>query len=262
LRPDFADAFNNLGMALSLQQKDSAAEEAFRKAIELRPEFALAHFNLANVLMDLARFDEALALVKKGNDLLPARDPLRERARPLLQQCQRYMTLEARLPAILRGAEKPAGAAEQTEFAQLCLLKKFYAAAARFYGEAFTAEPKLAEAVPAGTRYSAACAAAEAGCAHGQDADTLGDKERARWRRQAREWLRQDLTWWGKALDNGSAQPNADIRRRMQFWQTDSHLAGLREPSALEVLSPDERKECLALWQEVAALLDRVQTTK
>jgi hypothetical protein len=48
----------------------------------------------------------------------------------------------------------------------------------------------------------------------------------------------------------------------MQYWQTDSHLAGLREPSALEAMSPDERKECLALWQEVAALLRRAQTLK
>jgi serine/threonine-protein kinase len=262
LRPDFADAFNNLGMSLSLQQKDSAAEAAFRKVIELRPDLALAHFNLANVLMDLARFDEALARVKKGTELLAARDPLRERARLLLQQCQRYIALEARLPAILRRTEKPAGAAEQTEFAQMCLLKKCYAAAARFYGDAFTAEPKLAEAVPAGTRYDAACAAAEAGCAHGRDAETSADKERALWRRQAREWLRQDLVWWGKALDNRSAQTKAEVRRRMQFWQADSHLAGLREPSALEGLSSDERKECLALWQEVAALLRRVQTLK
>ncbi len=88
------------------------------------------------------------------------------------------MTLDARLPLILRGAEKPANAAEQIEFAQLCVFKKLYAAAARFYGDAFTAEPELAEAVPAGTRYYAACAAAQAGCAHGQDAEKLDDKER------------------------------------------------------------------------------------
>jgi hypothetical protein len=31
---------------------------------------------------------------------------------------------------------------------------------------------------------------------------------------------------------------------------------------ALEALSPGERKECLALWQEGAALLSRVQTLK
>jgi serine/threonine-protein kinase len=44
--------------------------------------------------------------------------------------------------------------------------------------------------------------------------------------------------------------------------RTDSYLTGLREPSALAALSPDERKECLALWQVVAALLRRVQTTQ
>ena len=48
----------------------------------------------------------------------------------------------------------------------------------------------------------------------------------------------------------------------MQHWQTDSDLAGLREPGALKAMSPDERNDCLALWQEVAALLGRVQTTK
>jgi serine/threonine-protein kinase len=262
LRPDSADAYNNLGMALGRQRKHGEAEAAFRKAIALRPDFALAHFNLAQTLTEQARFDEGLALVKKGNDLLPAGDPLREQARQFEQQCQRYVILDARRPAILRGTEKPASAAEQLEFAELCRLKKLYAAAARFYGDAFTAEPKLAEAVPTGARYNAACAAARAGCGQGRDADTLDDKGRARWRRQAREWLRQDLTWWGKALDKGDAQTKADIRGRMQYWQTDSDLAGLREPGALEALPPDERKECLALWQEVAALLSRAQTTE
>ena len=116
--------------------------------------------------------------------------------------------------------------------------------------------------MPKGIRYNAACAAAQAGCACGGDPDTLDDKERARWRRQAREWLRQDLTWWGHALDKGNAQTKADVRWQMQFWQSDRDLAGLREPAALETLSPDERKECLALWQEVAALLGRAQPQK
>jgi serine/threonine-protein kinase len=143
-----------------------------------------------------------------------------------------------------------------------CEFRGLHGAAARLYADAFAAEPKLAEAVPEGTRYCAARAAALAGCGQGQDADKLDDPERARWRRQAREWLRQDLTWWGQALDNGSAQAKADVRGRMQDWQTDRDLAGLREPGALEALSADERKECLALWQEVPALLSRVQAPK
>jgi serine/threonine-protein kinase len=262
LRPDYAVAYHNLGSELAEEQKYGEAEAAFRKAIGLQPDFAPAHLNLARALTEQARFNEALAIVKKGYDLLPARDPLRETMRPLLQRCQRYVTLDARLPPILRGAEKPANAAEQIEFAQLCALKKLYAAAAQLYGGAFTTEPNLAQAVPAGARYDAACAAALAGCARGRDADTLDDRERARWRRQAREWLRQDLTWWGERLENGNAQTKADVQRLMRHWQADSDLAGLREPGALKAMSPDEREECLALWQEVAALLGRAHTIK
>jgi Flp pilus assembly protein TadD len=261
-QPHFAGAYSNLGRVLAEQRKYSEADAAYRKAIELQPNNALAHLNLAHVLMAQARFDEALASVKKVHDLLPARDPLLKGTRPLRQRCQRYMILDARLPLILRGAEKPASAAEELEFAQLCVHKKLHAAAAHLYGDALTAQPKLAEAVPAGARYDAAGAAALAGCGHGKDADTLDDKERARWRRQAREWLRQDLTWWGKALDNGNAQTRAAVRWQMRYWQTDRHLAGLREPSALKAMSPAERTECLALWQEVAAMLSRVQTLK
>ena len=78
--------------------------------------------------------------------VLPAQDPLREKTRPLLKHCQRCMILEARLPRILKGTEKPTSAAEQIELAQLCSLKKLYAAAALFYAVAFAAEPSAAPA--------------------------------------------------------------------------------------------------------------------
>jgi serine/threonine-protein kinase len=257
LRPDDAVAYNNLGMALGRQGEHGEAAAAFRKAIALRPDFALAHFNLAHALTQQARFGEALAFVQKGYELLPARDPLREEARPLLHQCQRYAALDARLPAILRRAEKPANPAEQIEFAQLCVLKKHYAAAALFYDDAFTAEPKLGEAVSAGHRYNAACAAALAGCAQGKDADRLDDRERARWRRQALDWLRQDLTWWGKRLDDGDAQTSAQVRQQLRLWQGDPDLAGVRARDALAPLPDEEREGWQRLWSDVEALLRR-----
>jgi len=107
-------------------------------------------------------------------------------------------------------------------------------AAARFYGDAFTADPRLARDVPAGTRYNAACSAALAGCGQGKDADGLDDKERARWRRQALQWLRQDLAWWVKALDNGNVQTDAQVLQGLRHWQIDPDLAGLRDPGALD----------------------------
>jgi serine/threonine-protein kinase len=263
LKPDYAFAICDLGAVLcDFFNKPQEAEANFRKAIELNPQDWQTHFNLGAALFKQARFREAQISFQKGSKLLPDKDPRRASFEQRIKLCERCLELDARLAAVLQGMDTPASAGEQMEFAQLCDRKQLYAAAARFYGDAFTAEPKLAEGVPTSARYYAACAAAQAGCARGRDADTLDDKERARWRRQAREWLRQDLTWWGKALDNGNAQTKADIRWRMNYWRTDGALAGLRDLSALEALSPEERSECLALWQEVASLLGRVQTTR
>ena len=42
------------------------------------------------------------------------------------------------------------------------------------------------------------------------------------------EWLRQDLTWWGKAIDSADAQTNAWVRQQLRHWQADGDLAGVR----------------------------------
>src|SRR5262249_53245217 len=147
--------------------------------------------------------------------------------------------------------------AEQINFAELCHFRKHYAAAARFSRDAFTAEPKLADVVSAHTRYNAACAAALACCRQGTDAEMLDDKDLALWRRQALDWLRQDLIGWGKALDNGNAQTNVEVRRCMRHWQSDSDLAGVRGNDALARLPVEERKMWERLWSDVDALLRR-----
>jgi serine/threonine-protein kinase len=217
----------------------------------------LAYNNLGFALMQQAQFDEAASALKKAADLLPAQDPRCEQARQLRQECQQFVTLDARLPAILVGTEKPANAAEQLALAQLCLFKKGYAAAARFFRDAFAADPKLADVVPAGTRYNAACAAALAGCGQGMDADKLDARERARWRRQALDWLRQDLAWWCKTLDN-SAQTNAQVQLWIRHWRTDGNLGGVRAEDALARQPDEERLQWVRLWSDVDALLQRV----
>jgi hypothetical protein len=154
--------------------------------------------------------------------------------------------------------EKPANAAEQIEFAELCRLKKRYAAAALFYAAAFAAEPKLAQDVPKGVRYAAACAAALAGYAVGKDAEKPGGKERARLRRQALDWLREDLAWWAGKIENGTAQAGISARQWLQHSQSDPDLAGVRARDGLARLPNEERKQWERLWSEVDALLRRV----
>jgi serine/threonine-protein kinase len=170
--------------------------------------------------------------------------------------------LDPRFPAILQGTERPANAGEQLGFAKLCFFKTHYAAAARFYRDAFATEAKRARAVPVGARYDAACAAALAGCGQGKDADKLDDKERACWRRQALDWLREDLPWWDKALKSGNAQTTTQVRQQMRHWQADRYLAGVRARDALARLPVEERKQWERLWSDVDALLRRVSAPK
>jgi hypothetical protein len=78
-------------------------------------------------------------------------------------------------------------------------------AAARLYADAFAAAPRLVDDLNAKHRYYAARATAQSGCGRGTDAAGAEETERARWRRQAREWLRADLAAWVRLLDGDPA---------------------------------------------------------
>jgi hypothetical protein len=108
-------------------------------------------------------------------------------------------------------------------------------------------------------RYNAACAAARASSGQGKDANKLDEKERARLRQQALDWLRADLTCWAKTLDEGNAQTGAQVQQQMRHWLTDTDLAGFRDKGALDKLPDAERKEWHKLWADVDALLKRAR---
>ena len=50
----------NFGIILSNEGQNDAARECFQQAVEVDPEFANAHFNLANAEYKLRRFDSAI----------------------------------------------------------------------------------------------------------------------------------------------------------------------------------------------------------
>jgi hypothetical protein len=76
-------------------------------------------------------------------------------------------------------------------------------------------------------------------------------------RAQARQWLRADLAVRADALDSGSPTTRKDNRLALARWRTEPDLVCVREPSQLNQLPADERKEFLALWADVAAVLAR-----
>jgi tetratricopeptide (TPR) repeat protein len=70
LRPDFAEAYNNIGLVLAQKDDDRPAIAAFREAIRLRPDYADAHSNLGAALT-LTDSDEAIRELNQAVTLAP-----------------------------------------------------------------------------------------------------------------------------------------------------------------------------------------------
>jgi len=78
LNPNFPDLLNQLGLARSLSGDREGAVSEFQRALALNPRYVEARLNLAIVLNDLGRYDEAL----QGFALEAPRDPDHENLSP------------------------------------------------------------------------------------------------------------------------------------------------------------------------------------
>jgi serine/threonine-protein kinase len=258
VKPDYPMAHFELGNALWKAGRLDEAAAAFRRATGLKPDFAEPHCNLGLVLRQQGQFVASLAALRRGHELGSPNPFWRNPSARWVEEGQRLVELDRRLPAVLRGEEQPADAAEGHALAEVCYYKKLFVAAGRLRSRAFSADPNCADDLEAGYRYDAACAAALAGCGRGEDVGQLDDKGLARWRKQAVEWLRADLTAYGNLLEGGSPDGLRLVRQRLRHWQRDPDLAGLRDPAALARLPAEERQACERLWAGVRLLLARV----
>jgi serine/threonine protein kinase/Tfp pilus assembly protein PilF len=261
IRLEFAGAHYNLGVALYGKGQVDEALACFKEAIRLESDFAEAHYNLGRILLEQGQFEQAAEALRRSHELGSKKPNWRHPSAAGVREAERLLELDSRLPAVLKGEAKPASTAEQIEFAHLCRLKRCYAASARFSRDAFTAEPGLADNVPSGVRYNAACCAVLAAGGQDKDVANMQEKERARWRQQALDWLRADLTWWNKEIDKVNPRDRAVIAQQMQHWQSDHDLASVRDRTALDNLSEAERWAWQELWADVAALLARARET-
>jgi serine/threonine-protein kinase len=252
LDPNDATAHNNLANILESRQDLDSAIQHYQKAIAIRPDYAYAHYNLGHTLVRQGKFAEALKSLQKGH-ALGSRQPGWPGAASaqVIKRCERLLELDQKLPALLKGAAQPTGAAEQAEFAALCLrYKKYYRAAAQFYAAALEAAPALGGQ----HRYDAACAAVLAAAGRGQDADQLQEGEPAQLRRQALDWLRQELAGLKTQL-TASALAAATACTTLEQWQTNAKLDSVRQAQELTKLPEAERQQWQGFWAEVATLL-------
>jgi predicted O-linked N-acetylglucosamine transferase (SPINDLY family) len=71
IKPDYAEAYSNLGNALKDQGKLEEAIAAYRQAIGIKPDYAEAHFNLGNALRDQGKLNEAVAAYRQAIGMKP-----------------------------------------------------------------------------------------------------------------------------------------------------------------------------------------------
>jgi hypothetical protein len=107
-------------------------------------------------------------------------------------------------------------------------------------------------------RYNAALA----GCSRGKDVPRPDDKDRARWRKQALDWLRADLAAWTKQLEGGKPDDRKQVLEVLRHWRDDPDLTGLHEPDAVAKPAADAPAACGQLWADVATRLAKAESRK
>jgi tetratricopeptide (TPR) repeat protein len=245
-----ADAWVNLGVALYHQKNLPAAIDAYKKALAIDDKDAMAWCNLGHVLRDHGDFAAALKAVQKGHELGQRQPGWPYPSAAWVKHCQQLVTLEQKLPAVLKG--DPAEAGDLLALADLCQRYKnrYRDSAALFARAGF---PPLWVPWKKPNRYNAACAAALAAAGKGKDADKLDAKEKNSLRQEALQWLQADLAARARFLEKN---PLLAIRiiDDLQHWQKDPDLAVVRDDKELVKLTGEERAAWQKFWTQVQAL--------
>jgi tetratricopeptide (TPR) repeat protein/tRNA A-37 threonylcarbamoyl transferase component Bud32 len=252
----------DLGMALTMKEALDDALEEFKKAVDLEPNYAEAHLFASQTLLNKGRFADALPMLRKAHKIGSGRPGWPYPSGEWLSQCERFIKLEKRLADVLKGDDSPADAAECADFARICRLKGLPAASAGLYKRAFKDDPRLERDASGKHRFYAAEAAAMAGGGGGKDDPSPDEIARARWRKQALDWLRADLTPLAKQVVGGNPLERARAIMKLQQWRRNPHLAVVRDTDALEKLPEAERDAWGKLWADVAELLTKAGDVK
>ena len=82
--------FSNYGVILNDLGKSQEAEKSTRKAIEIKPDYAMAHMNLGNILRDLGQLQEAELSYRKAIEIKPDYAEAHYNLGGILRQLGRY----------------------------------------------------------------------------------------------------------------------------------------------------------------------------
>jgi tetratricopeptide (TPR) repeat protein len=71
IKPDYAEAYYNMGIALKDKGDLDAAIDSYKKALEIKPDYVGAYFNTGNILKDKGDLEAAIDSYKKALEIKP-----------------------------------------------------------------------------------------------------------------------------------------------------------------------------------------------
>ena len=210
---------------------------------------------LAKALQKKGDYAEALALIRKAKEMAPDRVPDYWHSAAWVAHVERMAARTRRLPSRPTGSIRPNDPMESLDLALICSDQKRFVASARYWGWALEADPTLGDDRRFQYWFSAACTAVMAASGKGQNEAPPDAASGADLRRQALRWLKVDLEIWSRMLASGSPQDRNLVLRAMRQWRKDTDLVAVRDAEGLASLPEAERRDWLALWGEVDALM-------
>jgi tetratricopeptide (TPR) repeat protein len=261
LRPDVAEYHVILGHALNAQHKKEEAIAEHRLAQRLNPDYAEAHCSLGLILYQNGDYAGAAVEVHAGQEVRKRSGlPSSQEDLNLLAVVDRMAALGARLPAVVKGDDRPSDIDDLVAFAAMAAETGFYSASVRLWQRALDLKPDVADNRQFQHRYNAACSAALAAAGKGENEPPENAEARVKLRTQAVAWLRAELAAWEKLLECGESQDAATIVFTLQHWLEDVDLAAVHDAAALGLISADEQRAWRALWSDVDVLLAKARS--
>jgi len=167
----------------------------------------------------------------------------------LIENCKSLIQLEENLSEFLSGERKPSNTQESRRLGNLCMMRKKYAQAVRFY--------ELADDDGGLRDFSKYHAGRSAVLVAESDAEPrLSRDEIVKLRRLALKWLSAALNEAKVRLKSGKQATQRLGLDNISQWRYDPDLKYVRDSEYRERLSPDEREAWDSFWLEIGTLLE------
>ena len=249
-----AGTWYQLGVALEHAGIATEAEAAYRRTIELRPDYAEAHCNLGNMLARRGAFDAALACVRRGAELGARQLFWPYPTAEWIARIERQKAMVPLLDKVAAGAPLPDDRDEAIELARVTLARGDAPLAFTWFDTIYRRErgtigPEYIDVVRA-----------VAGLIAGDNpvGDAASPQKRIEASRAALSLMRSVLRGLQERVEE-NARAVVELRQSLSQWLLMPDLEPLRKLTPSGVLPADEVAAWSEFWDEARQVFDELQ---